>query len=315
MANDSTLAQNIKVSILIGSRDRVEVLTRCLESVLTQDYDSLEILVLDDNSSRYHLDELLAAKFQDARLRYFRSDKSLGVAGGRNFLMQQTTGDIFCIIDDDACFTDRHSVAQFIKTFEDYPCVGILATKVIEYRSSQVGLLIPFSQHWCKRRPHLIEERGLVSYYLGTCHALRRQVIEQCGNYQGDLMFGEEELDLSYRAIEQNFELMYLPDVVIHHYPQSSVVGQQGCRHRSELYYHVRNRFFLSYRYLPARYIPVYLTIWLSVYGVRALKSGAIEDFLAGIGAGWELISTLQRTPLSPKAIQYLKTHYGRLWH
>jgi GT2 family glycosyltransferase len=315
MANNSTLAQPIKVSILIGSRDRFDVLTRCLNSTLSQDYAPLEILVLDDNSSRYHLADLLAAQFQDTRLRCFRSDHSLGVAGGRNFLMQQAAGDIFCIIDDDAFFADTQAVVRFVKAFTDYPQVGLVATKVIDHRVGQERLLVPFSQRWCKKCPHLIQERSLVSYYLGGCHALRRQVVEQCGDYQYDLMFGEEELDLSYRAIEAGFEIMYLPEVVAHHYPQPSVVGTPGRQHRPELYYHTRNRFFLSYKYLPLRYIPVYLIIWLSVYGVKAVRLGALRDFLAGIGAGLQLVSTLRRAPLSSKSIQYLQTHYGRLWY
>ncbi|RMG32519.1 MAG: glycosyltransferase family 2 protein, partial [Methanobacteriota archaeon] len=77
-----------KFSVLINSRDRLPILYRCLESVLTQDYPDLEILVLDDASTRYHLGDRLSAVFKDPRLHCFRVETPLGVAGGRNFLMQ-----------------------------------------------------------------------------------------------------------------------------------------------------------------------------------------------------------------------------------
>jgi GT2 family glycosyltransferase len=305
----------MKVSILIGSRDRIEVLAHCLQSVLTQQYKPLEVLILDDNSSQYYLEEQLAPKFQDERLRWFRSDKSLGVAGGRNFLMGQATGDIFCVIDDDACFADNSCVAQLVEALICYPKVGILATRIINHGVDQTTFLLPFSQQWRKKRPELLSERCLVSYYLGGGHGLRRSVIECCGDYQADLMFGEEELDLSYRSIEMGFEIMYLPEVVVHHYPQPSVIGDNGANGPSELYYHVRNRFFISYKYLPAFYIPIYLAAWLTTYGLRALKLGTFGEFLSGIKAGMKLRKTLKRTPLSPQAIKYLKTYYGRLWY
>lgn len=305
----------MKVSVLIGSRDRPEALLRCLESVLKQDYTRLEILVLDDNSSLYHLEELLTAALSDSRLRCFRSNTSLGVAGGRNFLMRQAEGDIFCIVDDDAYFAGSDCISQIVEAFEHHPRVGILASKVLNHRNGQVELLVPFSRQWRRKRPHLTTEPQLVSYYLGGCHAIRRSLIEQCGSYQSDLIFGEEELDLSYRAIEMGFEIMYLPNVLVHHHPAPSVVSHWKEYRQPELYYHVRNRFYLAYKYLPWVYIPVYLGVWLNIYGLNALKSGAFREFLGGVVAGVRFLKKLKRTPLNPRAVQYLKTHYGRLWY
>lgn len=305
----------MKVSVLIGSRDRAEVLAHCLQSVLTQQYKPLEVLLLDDNSSQYLLEEQLGAHFQDERLRWFRSDRALGVAGGRNFLMRQATGDIFCVIDDDACFADDSSVSKLVLAFEHYPQIGILAFKIINHQSGRQRLRLPFTQHHLKKSPNIAQECNLVSYYIGCGHAIRRLVIEQCGGYWEDMMFGEEELDLSYRAIMRGFAIKYLPDVVVYHYPQPSVIGQTAKKRYSELHYHIRNRFFISYKYLPAINTPVYLTIWLAIYGLRALKLGAFGEFLSGIKAGVRLWKTIKRTPLSPQAIEYLKTNYGRLWY
>jgi GT2 family glycosyltransferase len=301
----------MKVSILIGSRDRFEVLQRCVASVGAQRYSPLEILILDDNSTQYRLDQRIAAQFQDHHLRCFRSDEARGVAGSRNFLMQQATGDIFCVIDDDAYFEDQDSVVQLVEAFKRDPKIGIIAAKVVDHQASQTRLLVPFSQRVRQRQPNLTHRTQRVSYYLGTCHAIRRGVIEACGGYRADSMFGEEELDLSYRAIEAGFELLYLPEVVVHHHPQASVVTKQ----HPELYYHVQNRFFLAYKYLPTLYIPSYMIVWLSVYGLRAARQGSLPEFFRGIKAGLNVIESLQRSPLSAQAVQYLKAHYGRLWY
>jgi GT2 family glycosyltransferase len=304
-----------KVSILISSRDRVDILTTCLETVLGQNYGAIEVLVLDNNSNQDHLNEFLMKRFRDPRLCCYRTDISLGVAAGRNFLMQQARGDIFCVIDDDAHFVSNDSISAIVETFRRHQKAGIIALKIVDHRNGQERVLAPFSQSWRKRDPQLVQKTQRVSYYLGGGHAVRRDVFEQCGGYQQNLVFGEEELDFSYRAIERGFEIIYFPDVVVHHHPQPSVVHHQKGYRQPELYYHVRNRFFISYQYLPWQYIPVYLSIWLSRYGLNALKLRAFREFIAGTIAGLKMLKNLKRTPLKPQSIQYLKANYGRLWY
>ncbi|MCB9076456.1 MAG: glycosyltransferase [Anaerolineaceae bacterium] len=305
----------MKLSVLIGSRDRIDVLLRCLDHVLQQRCPSFEVLILDDNSSRYCLAEQITARFQDDRLRCFRSKTALGVAGGRNFLMQQAGGDIFCVIDDDAYFAHERCLAHIVDAFEHQPHLGILAAKVIDHQQGRTKLLVPFSRYARRKWPGIVNERQPVSYFLGTCHAIRRSVFETCGGYRADLMFGEEELDLSYRAVERKFELVYWPEVTVYHYPEASVVGRKAGYRHPELYYHIRNRFFLSYKYLPWPYIPVYLSFWLSVYGREALKLSAHREYLAGLKAGLAVLNSTDRTPLSGESVRYLKSHYGRLWY
>jgi len=306
----------MKVSVLIASRDRINVLALCLQSVLSQTYHPLEIVVLDDGSRQYHLAKLLSAKFDDSRLRCLRVEESLGVAGARNLLMQQATGDIFCFIDDDAFFQDDLAVARLVQSFYQPPQVGIIAVKVIDhYPTGRMRLSLPFTQRQLRRQPQLVTQPGRVAYYLGTGHAIRRSVIEACGGYHSASKFGEEELDLSYRAIEAGFELRYLPDVTVQHFPQPSVVTRSGQYRHVELYYHVCNRFYLAYRYLPWKYVPVYLAVWLGVYGGWAVRRRAYREFWAGIIDGLKQLKTIRRTRLSRRAVAYLRNNSGRLWY
>lgn len=305
----------MEVSVLIGSRNRPQVLTRCLESVLRQDYPSLEVIVLDDASDQLDLCSFLVTRFPDVRLRCLRSASQLGVAGGRNKLMKEAKGDIFCFIDDDAYFQDNCAITRFVEAFQAYPEVGILACKIVDHRASYKVLLVPFSQRSRKKHPGLIEAPRFVSYYLGGCHAIRREVISHCGMYQSDLMFGEEELDLSYRAVSAGYRILYEPRVVVHHWPQPSVVvGKAGQGNKTELYHHVRNRLFLAYKYLPWKYVPSYLTIWLGKYCIEALRRGVVGAYLRGLTDGLRWLSEVRRTPLDAHAVEYLKRHFGRLW-
>lgn len=200
----------MRVSVLIGSRNRIEVLIRCLKSVLAQSYPDFEVLVLDDASDEPFC-QALTDYFKDPRLKCLRSGVQLGVAGGRNRLMKEATGDILCIIDDDAIFEDSSALTRFVNAFSMDEKIGIVACKVIDHRPNGIDLCVPFPKRWRRRRPNITEQVQFVSYYLGGCHAIRKRVLELCGMYTDDLVFGEEELDLSYRVLPPDIASTMIP--------------------------------------------------------------------------------------------------------
>lgn len=305
----------MKVSVLIGSRNRLSVLIRCLESVLCQNYSDLEILVLDDASDEVDLCQELMERFSDPRLRCLRSDVQLGVAGGRNRLMAEATGDILYTIDDDACLANRDAITCLVNVFRSDEKIGIVACKIVDHRSEGTDLLVPFPRRLRRRKPGITEQAQYVSYYLGGCHAIRREVLEHCGMYADDLVFGEEELDLSYRVVSAGYRIYYEPAIVVHHYPQPSVVAKGKRGDVKELYHHIQNRLYLAYRYLPTRYVPVYLTIWLGRYLIESIRRGTINTFFAGLFDGILRLKKYKRTPINAQALRYLREHYGRLWY
>ncbi len=303
-----------RISVLIGTRNRPEVLKRCLRSILEQDYINFEVLVLDDASDSLSVCDLIR-EFKDSRIRCFRAHAPLGVAGGRNRLMELAEGDVFCVIDDDAYLDDPQALSKIAEVFSRNPDVGIVAVKVIDHRGRKTGLLLPFPKWALIHRPSLADEETDVSYYLGTCHAIKRRVIEVCGPYRPDLVYGGEELDLSYRAVQAGFRIRYIPDIIAHHYPQDSVVKNSARLKNPELFYHVRNRFLLAKKYLPIRFAIFYLPFWMLIYLIFAFQSRAISDFGRGVWAGIQLARKAERTPLSRQSIGYLRKHYGRLWY
>lgn len=305
----------MKVSVLISSRNRFDVLSRCLQSVFLQDYPDFEVVVLDDASDEMDLCYEVTKIFNNPRLKCMRSNNQLGVAGGRNRLMLEARGDIFCFIDDDAYFENSNAITRFVSVFRACKDVGIVACKVLNHSGGNTDLLVPFPKILRRRKPDITGQAQYVSYYLGTCHAIRREVVEQCGMYADELMFGEEELDLSYRAIGAGYSIYYEPSIVVHHCPQPSVVKDVKHGHSLELYYHVRNRLYIAYRYLPAKYIPIYLSIWLVRYFLGSLQSKNLGYFFGGLYDGLKRLKNFARTPINDRTIQYLRKHYGRLWY
>lgn len=307
----------MRVSVLIGTRNRTEPLLRCLNSVLKQDYPYFEVIVLDDGSDKVDVCTVVKALAEknEKRVMCVRNSQPLGVAGGRNRLMNLASGDIFCVIDDDAYFTDERSLFILAKVFTENTEVGIIATKVVDYRLGSMRLLVPFPKRVLRKRPGLVENEQDVSYFVGTCHAIRREVIEKCGFYPEDFVYGEEELDFSYRAIEAGFRIRYVPSVVVHHRPELSVVEGRRFLRNPELYHHVKNRILLARKYVPSKFLFSYVTVWMGYYWIWALRELSVLDFLLGVFSGIVAATKAPRTRLSESSVAYMCNHFGRLWY
>jgi glycosyltransferase involved in cell wall biosynthesis len=89
---------NAKVSVVITSFNRADVLPRAVESVLRQTLPAYEVLV-SDNRSDFDVHELLRP--YEGRVRAWRNPENLGVSGSRNAGAAAAQGDFVAYLDDD----------------------------------------------------------------------------------------------------------------------------------------------------------------------------------------------------------------------
>ena len=89
-----------KVSIIIPAYNAERFLERCIESVLRQTYEELEILIINDGSMDGTLMLCNRYKEQDCRILVINQENK-GVAATRNIGIQKATGDYILFIDAD----------------------------------------------------------------------------------------------------------------------------------------------------------------------------------------------------------------------
>ena len=89
------------VSVVISTYNRSKLLPHAIRSVLSQDRQDFEIIVIDDGST----DETsqVVACFSDPRIRYFYQTNS-GLAAGRNAGISESRGKYIVFLDDDDVF-------------------------------------------------------------------------------------------------------------------------------------------------------------------------------------------------------------------
>lgn len=93
----------IRVSVVIPTCNRREILGRCIEALAAQTLDGFEVIVVDDCSSDDTLEMLasFARENPGLRLRWLRNDDHLGANVSRNRGIEAAQGRIIAFLDSD----------------------------------------------------------------------------------------------------------------------------------------------------------------------------------------------------------------------
>ena len=95
---------NTKVTVIIPTYNMENYLDVCLNSILNQTYQNIEILCIDDCSTDNTYKKLLSYQSKDQRIFVFKNQKNSMVGYSRNFGLSKATGEYVLFVDpDDYC--------------------------------------------------------------------------------------------------------------------------------------------------------------------------------------------------------------------
>lgn len=106
---------NPKVSIIIPIYKVEKYIEECLKSVLIQDYDNLEILLIDDDSPDKSIEickNILKAYDRDAI--FVTQNKNYGLSVARNTGINSANGDYLIFIDSDDYFIGKRAISKLL---------------------------------------------------------------------------------------------------------------------------------------------------------------------------------------------------------
>jgi GT2 family glycosyltransferase len=116
-----------KVSIVIVSHGRPQLLRRCLESCAHQDYPNLQTVVLLNPPVPGQVDEI-ANQFPTIKI--VQSHKNLGFFPALNLAIANADGEYVMTVDDDAYFLDNRLLSIFVEAFRKEPELGVVTCNI-----------------------------------------------------------------------------------------------------------------------------------------------------------------------------------------
>lgn len=100
------MPQGPLVSIITAVYNGERYIAEAIQSVIDQDYENWELLLINDGSSDGTHD-IIQTFLKDQRIRYFRLARNSGVSAARNLALSEMTGDWFGFLDADDALTSN----------------------------------------------------------------------------------------------------------------------------------------------------------------------------------------------------------------
>ena len=120
---------NPKVSILMPIyKPKYEYLLESIQSILNQTFTNFELLILDDCPEDDR--EKIVKSFKDERIKYFKNEKTIGVALSKNKLIELSVGgegDYLAIMNQDGISLPRRLEKQ-VNFLDNHPQIGVVGS-------------------------------------------------------------------------------------------------------------------------------------------------------------------------------------------
>ena len=193
---------NDLVSVCVVTRNRREDLRKCIDSVLLQDYDNFEIIVLDVNSTDGS--EALLYDYQGEYLNNIKITlkflwyDELNVMKTLNEVMRLAIGKFLFVLDDDTVLLDSGVISRLIDEIAD---ASIIGCKVID----QVG-----------NKKQMDSDPPFLQYH-GAAALFRKSDLESVGYYDESFVIYMNELDLSLKLIKNGKRIVISDDCGVLH--------------------------------------------------------------------------------------------------
>ena len=252
-----------------------------------QRYSEFEILVGDNGSDDDTLKTLAEIASRDSRLRYFAYGQNLGSCEGRNRLIQQSTGDLLFVIDDDAAFRFEDDLTKCAEAFTSHPNAGAIGFTVVNANDPETLNLWMY-----QAKPEVARSMEFRSAQFASCAVcFRREALEDARFAPGEyfvnsFFYSWDEFPIAWRLLETGWECWYSPALSIRHHGSSTI--DVPTAHRVRLDAKSVGQFAGLILPLPHgwwRYV-VRLSLWMTKRALRTHTTKAlIQGFLQGLPA------------------------------
>ena len=208
-------ATNPLLSVIMPVHNARPFLDESIGSIVNQTLADFEFVILDDASTDDSGSLLRQWEQRDSRIRLFRSDRKLGLAGSSNFVARQTSTGVLARMDaDDISHPDRLKRQwEIMKSRPDVVTIGTLFDGI-----DATGRRVRPRDRW-----RLVRRSPYVPFAHGSA-MFRKAAFDSLGGYSEDFAGGEDQ-DLFFKMTTIG-RVVTLPDVLYHYRYHSANVTQ-----------------------------------------------------------------------------------------
>ena len=197
----------LKISIITVSFNSQSTLRRTIESVLSQNYDNIEFILIDGGSTDWTL--AIINNYKD-RINFFISEPDRGIYDAMNKGIIAATGDVIGILNSDDFYSDESILKKVADKFNETTCdatygdliyvKSIDASKIFRYWKSGYFSVKKLRRGWMLPHPTFF---------------VKKSVYEKFGLYNTELNSASDYEMILRLLYNCNIKVNYIPLVMV----------------------------------------------------------------------------------------------------
>lgn len=223
-----------RVSLIIPTRDRVELLRTCVGSILSKtSYADYEILIVDNQSVEAATLAYFNEVGADTRVRVLRYDKPFNYSSINNFAAMHATGQILGLVNNDIEVEGGEWLSEMVgqAVRPDVGAVGAMLLypdDTIQHAGVILGMHgiaghvyagMPRNFPGQMGRALLTQEMSAVT---AACLLVRKEVFEEVGGLDEGLSVAFNDIDFCLRVRAKGYRNLWTPYAVLYHHESAS---------------------------------------------------------------------------------------------
>jgi GT2 family glycosyltransferase len=258
-----------KVTVVVLSHDRLALLPAVLDSVLTQTYNNLEVIVVDNKSKNSDEIARLVGSYPSVRL--LQNAENLWYTGGMNRGIAAATGEyVHCTVDD--VLLDKDCIKHLVEYAVGHPAAGLLCgilyqedRRSICFAGGEFALAGTYQKKVYGEGEQDVgqfPEPFKVSCVDGAMLFSRMECIRRIKGFREDFLIYVDSVELSARVLKQGYEIVVVPQAKAYIIDAPHAFSDKGIT-----FHKLKNLYAFYLLHAPARVLPEFFCR----YGVLAL--------------------------------------------
>ncbi|WP_158527241.1 glycosyltransferase family 2 protein [Pelagibaculum spongiae] len=228
---DYALPQQLPlVSIIIPTRDGLEVLKPCIETLITKTaYENYEVIVLDNGSVEPETLKYLSMLSSKSSFKVIRDDGGFNYSRINNHAVAHADGELVCLLNNDIEITNSDWLSEMV-SLAIRPTTGCVGAKLLypDNTIQHAGVILGLGGYAAHSHRGLdnsqpgyfcrAQIRQQLSAVTAACLVIRKEIYEEVGGLDEAFVVAYNDVDFCLRVQQKGYKNIYTPYAeLLHH--------------------------------------------------------------------------------------------------
>ena len=217
------------ISVIIPNKDHADMLKKCVESVFANDYQNVEIIIVENNSTERETFAYYRELSRDPRVRLFRWKHGFNYSAINNYGVRYAKGEYLLFLNNDVrgdissdWLTEMLGVCQrkdvgAVGARLYYPNNRIQHAGIVIGIGGVAGAMfvdLPKGRGGYMHKAAIMQDLSAVT---AACMLVKREAFEKAGGFTKELAVAFNDVDLCLKIGKSGYRIVYDPFAELYH--------------------------------------------------------------------------------------------------